>query len=150
MTELEIHYPYIRRAIELSKIALDRGDHPFGAVLVRDSEIVLEASSSVNTDHDPLGHAEINLVRDATRIHGEGNLRNFVLYTSTEPCAMCAGAIYINGINTVVYANPSTNLSRWPYVTKCEDIFSTGKELVSVIGPVLPEEAHAIFPENFG
>ena len=77
---------------------MGNGDHPFGALLVKDGEVVLTAVNTVNTDHDNTRHAELNLVSQAMRQFDADFLADCVLYTSTEPCAMCAGAIYWAGI----------------------------------------------------
>ncbi|MFD7102034.1 nucleoside deaminase [Streptomyces celluloflavus] len=77
-----------------------------------DDEILLEAENTVTTGRDATGHAETNLVRLATATYDAGFLRTCSLYTSTEPCAMCSGAIYWGGIGRVVYAPAGTN--SWP------------------------------------
>ena len=74
------------------------------ALLVRDGEIVMEAENTVESEVDITGHAELNLVRRAVHELGEEVVKACTLYTSTEPCAMCSGAIYWSGISRVVYA----------------------------------------------
>ena len=101
MTEDERHcspQPRWRRARE-------NGNHPFGAVLVDDTgTVVLEAENMQVTARDSTGHAETNLVRAASQRFDPDFLRRCTLYTSTEPCKMCAGAIYYAGIPRVVFA----------------------------------------------
>src|SRR5690606_38467526 len=94
----------LREAIALSKSAMDHGNEPFGAVLVKDGEIVLRAENSVFSGHDMTNHAEMNLVKLAAQHFGAEALADCTLYSSTEPCAMCAGAIYWSGIGRLVYA----------------------------------------------
>ncbi|MTI31139.1 nucleoside deaminase [Xanthovirga aplysinae] len=94
---------WMKRAIELAEDAVNRGNLPYGALLVVDGKVVLEAQNSINTDHDVTLHAELKLISIATRQLDKKTLSKAVLYTSTEPCAMCAGAIYWAGIKEVVY-----------------------------------------------
>src|SRR5512138_1066813 len=100
---------WLERAVALAWQARERGDHPFGALLVKPGDDVIEALNSVITRADPTGHAETNLVRLAGRTD-PATLSASVLYTSTEPCAMCAGAIYWSGIGRMVYACSETRL----------------------------------------
>jgi tRNA(Arg) A34 adenosine deaminase TadA len=96
---------HLRRAIALAHQARENGNHPFGALLADGrGEVVLEAENTVLTEHDCTNHAELNLVRAASRRFAEGQLGDCTLFTSTEPCAMCAGAIYWSGIGRVVFA----------------------------------------------
>jgi tRNA(Arg) A34 adenosine deaminase TadA len=85
---------YINRCYVLAEQAVDHGDHPFGALLVIDGEIVIETQNSVLIDQDITCHAELNLIRAAVYKFDRQTINRATLYTSTEPCAMCAGAIY--------------------------------------------------------
>jgi tRNA(Arg) A34 adenosine deaminase TadA len=150
MTNHEIH---LRRAIELAQLARDHGNHPFGALLVSQAgEVLLEAENTVVTEHDVTGHAETNLVRLASKGLSKGVLATATLYTSTEPCAMCSGAIYWSGISKVVFAlseqglleltgsndeNPTMHLP-------CRDVFKSGQRPIEVIGPMLETEAKRV------
>jgi tRNA(Arg) A34 adenosine deaminase TadA len=101
----------LARAVELAGRARAGGDHPFGALLVDPAgRIVLEAGNSVETESDATGHAETNLVRLASKALTVEQRATMTLYTSTEPCAMCAGAIYWSQIGAVVYALPEAEL----------------------------------------
>ena len=81
------------------------GNHPFAAVLVdEDGRVLLQAENTVVTDRDGTGHAETNLVRLATQRFSPEELARCTIYASTEPCAMCAGAIHWSHIGRVVYA----------------------------------------------
>jgi tRNA(Arg) A34 adenosine deaminase TadA len=82
-------------AIALAWRAHEHGNHPFGAVLVDDhNQVVLQAENTVVTERDCTGHAETNLMRQASQRFSPEQLATYTLYTSTEPCAMCAGAIH--------------------------------------------------------
>jgi len=107
----EIDISHLRSAIALAWQARQHGNHPFGAVLVDEhNRVVLEAENTVDTGRDVTGHAETNLVRLAAGQFSPEELRRFSLYTSTEPCGMCAGAIHWSQIGRVVYALSETDL----------------------------------------
>jgi tRNA(Arg) A34 adenosine deaminase TadA len=140
----ENHHRFIRRSIELAQSAVDKGNHPFGALLVLNGEIILEAENTVNSDHDATSHAELNLVRLAAKKLSPEILSQATLYTSTEPCMMCCGAIYWAGVPHVVYACGETTLANYAggdFLTPSRDLFAQGKRVVQVEGPILEEEA---------
>lgn len=148
--------PHLEHAIRLAFAARERGDHPFGAVLVTPDGTVVEGLNSVETDRDPTGHAETNLVRNASRALSPEVVAASTLYTSTEPCAMCSGAIYWAVIPRVVYALGSDELDRIVHENDGEqelalpsrEVFSRGGRATLVVGPVpLPgaAEVHAEF-----
>ncbi|MER3462534.1 MAG: nucleoside deaminase, partial [Armatimonadota bacterium] len=86
---------FLRQAVEVARRARANGNHPFGALLVdAEGKVLLEAENTVQTERDCTGHAELNLMRLASRSYDPGFLATCTLYTSTEPCAMCSGAIY--------------------------------------------------------
>ena len=94
----------LRRAFRLADLARERGNHPFGALLAdADASVLIEAENTVVSDADCTGHAEMNLVRQACRTLTHAGLATATVYTSTEPCAMCAGAMYWAGISRVVF-----------------------------------------------
>ncbi len=137
----------MRQAIALAKKAVANGDHPFGALLVKDGAVVLTAVNTVNTDHDVTRHAELNLVSQAARQFAPEFLAECTLVTSTEPCAMCAGAIYWSGISRVVFGCAAATLGQVAgdeFLIPCEEIFARGTRPITVIGPVLEEEGTAV------
>ena len=96
---------FMREAIRLSVESVAHGGGPFGAVIVKDGEIIAAQANSVTLDNDPTAHAEINAIREACRSLGTFDLDDCVIYTSCEPCPMCLGAIYWAGIERIYYAN---------------------------------------------
>ena len=101
----------LRRAVALAAAACDAGNHPYGSLLASDAgEVVLETQNTEVTESDVTGHAEINLVRLASRAYPRSELAGTTLYASTEPCAMCSGAIYWSGIGRVVFALAGSEL----------------------------------------
>ena len=96
---------FMRRAIEISAQALTTpGAQPFGAVVVKDGEIVGEGLNRSQADHDPTSHGETEAIRDACRRLGTVDLRGCEMYASCEPCPMCVAAMGISGIAQLYYA----------------------------------------------
>ena len=134
-------------AIELSRQARATGNHPFGALLAIDGEVVLTACNTVHTDRDPTAHAETNLVAAAIERLSPEEIRRSVLYTSCEPCAMCVGKMYWAGVRSLVYALPSVELAAMAghdFLIECRTLFSRAGEPVHVSGPSLVAEARAV------
>ncbi len=96
---------FMREAIRLASASVLRGGGPFGAVIVKDGEIVAGSANSVTIDLDPTAHAEVNTIRQACRKLGTFDLSGCVIYTSCEPCPMCLGAIYWARLDRIYYAN---------------------------------------------
>ncbi|MER7279092.1 nucleoside deaminase [Dactylosporangium sp. NPDC000244] len=142
---------HLERAVALAWEARERGDHPFGSLLVTPDGTVLEARNSVVTGADPTGHAETNLVRLAGRLE-RAVLAGSTLFTSTEPCAMCAGAIYWSGIGRVVFALSEADLATMvaeeegvpPLHLPCREVFARGGRPIAVDGPVPLHGATAV------
>ena len=146
----------LQAAIQTAKNAVENGNHPFGAVLAdREGNLLLEAENTVVTDGDVTGHAETNLVRAASRQFDAGFLAGCTLYASTEPCAMCAGAIYWGNISRVVYGLSQARLyeivmgegSTEGFRLSCREVLSRGSRIVHVSGPHLEDEAALIHKE---
>jgi tRNA(Arg) A34 adenosine deaminase TadA len=138
----------LRTAITLAASARQHGNHPFGALLAsEDGVILLTAENTVNTARDATGHAELNLVRIASGQFPPEVLAKSTLYTSTEPCPMCAGAIFWSGIRKVVYALSEdglyamTGTSPESLKLTCREVFARGGRPVEVTGPLLEDEA---------
>lgn len=96
---------FMREAIRLANESVRRGGGPFGAVIVKDGEIIAGSANSVTLDLDPTAHAEVNAIRKACRKLGTFDLSGCVIYTSCEPCPMCLGAIYWAHIDRIYYGN---------------------------------------------
>jgi tRNA(Arg) A34 adenosine deaminase TadA len=144
---------FLRRTFDVARRARSRGNHPFGAILVNAAgEVLIETENGFLPDRDMTGHAERLLATQASKQFGRDVLAAATLYSSAEPCAMCAGAIYWAGIGRVVYglaeqrlkeltgnhaANPTLDLP-------CRTVFAAGQRKVEVLGPLLEEEAAAV------
>ena len=99
----------MREAIRLANESVKNGGGPFGAVIVKDNEIIAGSSNSVTIDNDPTAHAEVNTIRQACKKLGTFDLSGCVIYTSCEPCPMCLGAIYWAKIDRIYYGNNRTD-----------------------------------------
>lgn len=141
------HEKYIKRAYNLAREAQANGDHPFSALLVINGEVVLECLNTVNTSGDVTRHPEIDILRLAATRLSQADFARVTLYASTEPCAMCSGAIYWSGISTVVYGCPAEILGEiagGSFVVSCRELFSKGKRAIEVVGPILSGEGAEI------
>ncbi|MBN2776190.1 MAG: nucleoside deaminase [Bacteroidales bacterium] len=96
---------FMRRAIDLSIENIEKGGGPFGAVIVKNGEIVAESGNSVTLDNDPTAHAEVNTIRKAAKKLGTFDLSGCEIYSSCEPCPMCLGAIYWAKIDSLYFGN---------------------------------------------
>jgi tRNA(Arg) A34 adenosine deaminase TadA len=142
---------FLRRAIAISQRARDHGNHPFGALLVdANQQVILEAENTVVTEQDCTGHAETNLMRLASRQIPPDVLASCTLYSSAEPCVMCAGAIHWGNVRRLVYGvgaasfdtivGPTASQLRMP----CREVFARSSQPIEVIGPALEDEALAV------
>jgi len=96
---------FMARAIELARKGMDSNDGgPFGAVVVRDGEIIAEGNNRVTSLNDPTAHAEVVAIREACKALGRFQLDGCSIYTSCEPCPMCLGAIYWARPDNVFFA----------------------------------------------
>ncbi len=140
----QAHEDYLRRCIEVSKASRAHGNTPFGAILVDgEGRILLEQENIEITEQTCIGHAETILANRASGLYSKEFLKECTLYTTAEPCAMCAGAIYWSNIGRVVFGmsekrlleltgndeqNPTFNLS-------CRTVFAAGQKKIEVLGP---------------
>jgi guanine deaminase len=95
---------FLRQAIQLAEASVRNGGGPFGAVIVRDGEIVGRGHNRVTLDNDPTAHAEVQAIRDACQHLGTFSLEGCTLYVSCEPCPMCLAACYWAHMDEVIYA----------------------------------------------
>jgi tRNA(Arg) A34 adenosine deaminase TadA len=150
-SQLDQHF--LRRSFDVARRAIAHGNHPFGAILVdQHRNVLIEAENGYMPAHDGTAHAERLLATQACTTLDADILRNATLYSSAEPCAMCAGAIYWAGIGRLVYGlserrlravtgnhpeNPTLDLP-------CREVFASGQRPTEVVGPMLEDEAEAV------
>ena len=143
----------LRRAIGLAARSRAAGNHPFGALIAgAGGEVLAEAMNrAVPGKGDATGHAELEAVRAASAAHPPAALQAATLYSSAEPCAMCAGAIYWAGIGRVVYGLSEARLlaltgshpENPTLALPCREVFARGQRAIEVVGPLLEDEAAA-------
>ncbi len=141
----------LRRAFDVAKRAREGGDHPFGSVLAdADGNLLMEQGNGYSVaGNDRTAHAESLLASRAARAYDLNFLAGCTLYTSAEPCAMCAGAIYWAGIGRVVYGQTEKALKEQTGAHEenptldlpCEIVFKAGQRPTEVVGPLLGDEA---------
>jgi tRNA(Arg) A34 adenosine deaminase TadA len=141
---------FLRLAFTVARRALASGNHPFAAILVSSTgDVLMEQENGYLPARDMTAHAERLLMSRASQAYAPAFLNGCTMYSSAEPCAMCAGAVYWAGVGRVVYGlsearlrqltgdhpeNPTLDLP-------CREVFATGQRKVEVLGPALEEEA---------
>jgi tRNA(Arg) A34 adenosine deaminase TadA len=138
---------YVRRTLELARTAGDRGDDPYGSLLVHDGTVLAEETNRERTEEDLALHPELTLARRADRRYDARTVAETVLVTSTEPCAMCAAGIAYAGLGGVVYsvagATAAAAFDAAPGIP-CGEVFDRLGADVPVRGPVLEDEGMAV------
>ena len=99
------HEEFMREAIRLSIQNVDENGGPFGAVIVKNGEIIATGVNRVTSNNDPTAHAEVNAIREASKKLGTFDLQGCEIYSSCEPCPMCLGAIYWARLDKLYFAN---------------------------------------------
>jgi tRNA(Arg) A34 adenosine deaminase TadA len=144
---------FLRRSFDVARRAVSHGNHPFGAILVDgDGNVLIEAENGYMPSHDSTAHAERLLATRACTSYGAEILKSSTLYSSAEPCAMCAGAIYWVGIGRLVYGLSEHRLRKMTgdhpenltLDLPCRKVFDSGQRSIEVVGPLLEDEAEAL------
>jgi tRNA(adenine34) deaminase len=135
---------FMRFALEEAK----KGDSPYGAVIVKDGEIVAVAHNTVKQDSDPSAHAEINAIRTLTSKLKNPSLEGYKIYTTGEPCPMCATACVWSGISEIIYGASIQDLmdiSQSQIDISCEEVITKSFRNIRVTKGVLQEECMDLF-----
>lgn len=135
-------------AIDLAHRARQQGEDPFGAVLVVDGVVAHQAYDRSIEFSDPTFHAELGVISEYCRAQRRFSLDGYTLYASTEPCAMCAGAIHWVRISRVVFSVSQAmlqQLSGGRPKPSAASILNSGHRRIEVVGPLFPEEGLAVF-----
>jgi tRNA(Arg) A34 adenosine deaminase TadA len=144
---------YLRQAIAWSRTGRERGNRPFGAVVVSaGGEVLGEAWCNTSETGDCTGHAETNVVRQLSPRVERDTLARATLYSSAEPCVMCAGAIFWSNIGRVVYGIDAVRLrvfrgeraEQRDAELSCRDVFAASPHPIECIGPALVDEASEV------
>jgi len=146
---------FVTAVLALAQHSRDSGHHPFAAMVVAaDGTVIAQAMNA--SSQDRTAHAEMNALRLASSQYGPAQLAGATLYSSAEPCAMCAGATYWSGVGRVVYALSEAGLlaltgsdpENPTLALPCRQVFASGQRPTEVIGPLRETEA-AVAHEGF-
>ena len=159
LTQSQLDEHFLRHSFDVARRSMGNGNHPFGAILVdRNRKVLIETENGYMPSHDGTAHAERVLATLACRTIEAGVLAEATIYSSAEPCAMCAGAIYWAGIGRLVYGlseerlrgitgnhpeNPTLDLP-------CRAVFASGQRPTDVVGPLLEDDAAALHAGVWG
>ena len=141
---------HMARAYELARYAVTHGGGPFGALLVKDGKVLAEYSNCVHSTRDVTKHAETGLISAFSPKIDRETFAGSTLYTSTEPCAMCCGAICFAGIGRVVYGTSEApfeqvmGLAPGPNPLRSREILRRIAPRIRVLGPLMEAEGLSI------
>ncbi len=142
--DYEIDVKNLKRCTKISRQSREAGNTPFGAILAgKDGSILLEQPNVEITEGKCTGHAETQVAERASQLYSKDFLGECTLYTTAEPCAMCAGAIYWAGIGRVVYGMTEKDLLEHTgadpqnptFDLPCREVFARGQKKIEVVGP---------------
>lgn len=138
---------FMRKAIELSIENVKNGGGPFGAVIVKDGEIVATGVNRVTANHDPTAHAEVSAIRAACQKLDTFDLSGCEIYTSCEPCPMCLGAIYWAHLDKIYYGNNKADAARIGFDDSFiyDELALKREDRKKAMEELLPDEAIAAF-----
>ncbi|MDZ8223910.1 nucleoside deaminase [Nostoc sp. ChiVER01] len=125
-----------------------KGDAPYGAVIVKDNEVVAVAHNTVNRDNDPSAHAEINVIRSLTAKLKNPSLEGYSIYTTGEPCPMCATACVWSGLSEIVYGasiQDLITLNQSQVNISCEEVIAKSFKNIKLTKDVLKNECLDLF-----
>jgi len=154
---------YMKKAIAAAKESAENGDYPIGAVVVKDGEVIATGYETLKSENDPVnGHAEIAAIRKACKALGEPYLIDCTLYSTHEPCPMCASASFWAKVFRIVFSVSRENMIAhmnevakeadedfsWRQIDiSCESIINSGQgfELIKIESGVLRDEGLKLF-----
>lgn len=141
---------FMKIALEEAKISLKEGNHGFGAVIVKNNELLVRAHDQEETESDPTSHAEINAIRFASRKYGR-DFENCILISTHEPCPMCATAIVWSGIKTLVYGYSITEAiaeGRKRIDLTCRELFERAQAGIEIHSGVLHKRCEVLYRKD--
>ncbi|NKC68525.1 nucleoside deaminase [Vagococcus fluvialis] len=134
---------FMKRALELAENSKQKGNEPFGAILVKNGKIIKEGTNQIHSNSDPTNHAELGLIRDFCQETGITNLSEYTLYTSCEPCCMCSGAMVWSNLGKMRYSVKHDELARIAganIMIGSEEVFKRSPNKPDVISGLLNAE----------
>ncbi len=138
------HEDFMKIAIAQAKL----GDTPYGSAIVKDNQIAIAAHNTVKQDNDPSAHAEVNAIRRLTAKLQNRSLEGYTLYTTCEPCPMCATACIWAGISEIIFGASIKDLIEFGAAQidlPCEEIIAKGFREIKVTQGILKSECMALF-----
>lgn len=143
---------FMEKAVELSIKAVENGNEPFGAVLVKDDRIVYTNENQIYTRHDPTFHAEMGLIRRFVEETGITDLKDYTLYSSCEPCFMCSGAMVWVNLGRLVFGAGNDDLEKVlgnEGISTTKAVFENSFRKPEVKGGVLREKSIEVLKNYF-
>lgn len=134
---------FMNLAVEEAK----KGDSPYGAVIVKDDKVIVKGHNTARRDSDPSAHAEMNVIRALTN-EIKNSLEGYIIYTTGEPCPMCATACVWAGVTEIVFGASIKDLisiNQSQIDISCEEIIAKGFRNIKVTKGVLKEECLELF-----
>ena len=134
---------FMQKALDLANAAKESGNEPFGAILVKNDEIIKEGNNQIHTNSDPTNHAELGIIRDFCQETGITDLSDYTLYTSCEPCCMCSGAMVWSKLGKMCYSVSHDELAAIAgsnIMISSDEVFSKSPHSPTVQPRVLNEE----------
>jgi guanine deaminase len=135
---------FMKLALEEARI----GDAPYGAVIVKDNQVIIKAHNTVKTDNDPTAHAELNAIRHLTTKIKNPSLEGYTLYTTCEPCPMCTTVCLWAGISEIIFGASIQDLIEAGVSQinlPSEEIIAKGFKEIKVTKGLLKEESLQLF-----
>lgn len=145
---MQLHEPWMRRALQQAQAAWESDEVPVGAIIVSEGNVIAEAHNQRETLNDPTAHAEMIAITQAAEALGSWRLLDCTLYVTLEPCPMCAGAIVQSRIPAVIYGASD------PKAGACDTLYQITSDIrlnhqSLVLGGVLEAECRTILQEFF-
>jgi tRNA(Arg) A34 adenosine deaminase TadA len=143
---------YMRLAIEEAKQAKADGDYSIGALVVLNGEVIAKSGTRIRRDTDATAHAEVTAIREACKKLNTIKLTDCILYTTHEPCAMCAGAAVWAQMKGIVFGATMADMneqraktgSRKALDIPASEVVTRGEPILEIAGPLLREECKAL------
>lgn len=148
----ELDIQFMKQALALATSAAKKGNEPFGAILVKNNQVVMTGENHIHTQSDPTYHAELGLIRQYCSKHKIMDLSSYTLYTSCEPCCMCSGAMVWSQLGRMVYSLSHCDLAKiagFNIMLGCDEIFEKSPFKPTIVGGVLKEQAISIYTQYF-
>jgi tRNA(Arg) A34 adenosine deaminase TadA len=139
---------YMRIAIQQAQLGKSEGNKGYGAVVVFDNQIMGQAHDTAVTEHDPSLHAEVNAIRQAVKTKGDADLCGAILFSTCEPCPMCASLAVWANLTTIVYGisiGETAQLGRSRIQISANEIIARSPCSIEVIGNLLHDECRPLY-----